>query len=125
MYNCIYKIDNIRLYIRNGLLFMYAIFQIGKKQYRVVNDQSIYIDRVHVDVGNQIEFDQVLFIRNNNDVRIGNPFIKNVKIITTVLSHHLNKKIQIIKFRRRKHSLKSQGHRQCMTKIKIINISKI
>lgn len=101
---------------------MYAVFQIGKKQYRVFNEQIICVERIDANIGAQLIFDQVLFIKQNNECQIGNPFIKKMKIIATVLNHNLHKKIKIIKFHRRKHYRKIQGHRQHFTKIKIINI---
>lgn len=102
---------------------MYAVFQIGNKQYRVFTQQIIHIEQVHVSIGNVLEFNQVLFVKDNNSFQVGDPFIKNMKITATVLDHYLSKKVKIIKFRRRKHYRKTQGHRQHFTKIKIINIS--
>lgn len=105
---------------------MYAVFRIGSKQYRVFEGQVIDIERVNYNIGEKIEFDQVLFIKDHDDyIRIGNPFVIDVKIIAKVLIHNLTKKIKIIKFRRRKHFSRSQGHRQCFTKIKIMSISRI
>lgn len=104
---------------------MYAVFQIGNKQYKVFNTQIIYIDRVKANVGDQLEFNQILFVKINDFFQIGNPFIKKIQIIATVLDHNLGQKINIIKFRRRKHSRKSQGYRQHITKIKIVNINSI
>lgn len=101
---------------------MYAVFQIGNRQYRVFNNQIIFIERINVDIGEQFEFDQVLFFKNDHFFQIGDPFIKKMKVIATVLEHNLDHKIKIVKFRRRKHYRKSQGHRQNITKIKIINI---
>ncbi|CAD83616.1 50S ribosomal subunit protein L21 [Candidatus Blochmanniella floridana] len=102
---------------------MYAVFQIGSKQYYVRTGQVIFIDRVKLDIGNQIEFNQVLLIRDMKNIYIGNPFIQNGKIIADILDHSLGKKIRIVKFRRRKHFRKFQGHRQCMTKIKVVKIN--
>lgn len=101
---------------------MYAVFQIGNRQYRVFNNQIIKIERINIKIGSKVEFNQILFVKNNDSFQIGNPFIKNMKIIAIVQNHELNKKIKIVKFRRRKHSRKLQGHRQQMTKIKITNI---
>lgn len=98
---------------------MYAVFQIGKKQYRVFNKQIIYVDRINVNIGKILEFNQVLFLKDNNDFYLGNPFIEKFKVIATVLDHNLDQKIKIVKFRRRKHFRRIQGHRQRLTKIEI------
>ncbi|ADV33502.1 50S ribosomal protein L21 [Candidatus Blochmanniella vafra str. BVAF] len=101
---------------------MYAVFQIGSKQYYVCAGEIIYIDRMIANIGSRIEFNQVLFIKDNDCIQIGNPFINSGKVVAQIICHDRCKKIKIIKFRRRKHFRKSQGHRQHITKIKILNI---
>ncbi|URJ29341.1 50S ribosomal protein L21 [Blochmannia endosymbiont of Camponotus modoc] len=102
---------------------MYAVFQTGSKQYRVVEGQVIHIERLDIDVGNHVEFNQILLIESNECLHIGSPFIKNGQIVAEIIAQSLNQKIKIIKFRRRKHFRKFQGHRQCFTTIKIISIN--
>lgn len=102
---------------------MYAVFQMGTRQYRVLIGQIICIERIKFNIGEQFELDQVLFINKNNSIYIGNPFVKTGQITATVLDHFFGKKIEIIKFRRRKHFRKFQGHRQCFTKIRILSIN--
>ncbi|URJ23141.1 50S ribosomal protein L21 [Blochmannia endosymbiont of Camponotus sp. C-003] len=102
---------------------MYAVFQTGGKQYRVVEGQLIHIEQIGIDIGNQVEFNQILLIECDDYLQIGSPFVKNGQIIAEIVAHSLNQKIKIIKFRRRKHFRKFQGHRQCFTTIKIISIS--
>lgn len=104
---------------------MYAVFQTGGKQYRVIKNQIVYIERLSVDIGDQVKFDQILIIKDNNFLQIGDPFIKNKVVIAKIIAHGLCKKIEIVKFRRRKHFRKCQGHRQHFTKIKIISIDVI
>lgn len=105
------------------LLFMYAIFQIGNRQYRVLRGQIIHIERINIDIGKQFELNQVLFVKNHDSVQIGNPFVYKGYIVAKVLDHFLDKKIEIVKFRRRKHFRKFQGHRQYLTKISIVMIN--
>lgn len=102
---------------------MYAVFQIGTRQYRVLIGQIIYIERVNVNIGEQFLINQVLCIKEKDSIQIGNPFIETGQIIAKVLDHFLDKKVEIIKFRRRKHFRKFQGHRQYMTKISIVSIN--
>ncbi|URJ30646.1 50S ribosomal protein L21 [Candidatus Blochmannia vicinus (nom. nud.)] len=102
---------------------MYAVFQIGGKQYRVTEGQIINVERIGVNIGNQVEFNQILLLKCNDCLQIGYPFIKEGKVIAEIVEQNVNRKIEIIKFRRRKHFRKFQGHRQCFTKIKIKSIN--
>lgn len=102
---------------------MYAVFQTGGKQYRVVEKQIIFVEQLEVGIGDEIKFHQILMIRNSDVLQIGNPFVKDGIITAEVIAHSLSKKIEIVKFRRRKHFRKRQGHRQCFTQIKIISIN--
>lgn len=101
---------------------MYAVFQIGNRQYRVITGQIICIERININIGERLELNQVLFIKKKDSIQIGNPFIKTGRVIAKVLEHFFDKKIEIIKFRRRKHFRKFQGHRQYITKIRIVTI---
>ncbi|WHL24998.1 MAG: 50S ribosomal protein L21 [Candidatus Blochmannia vicinus] len=102
---------------------MYAVFQIGSKQYCVTEGQIINVEKIGINVGNQVEFNQILLIKRNDRVQIGYPFVKEGKIIAEIVEQNIDRKIEIIKFRRRKHFRKFQGHRQCFTKIKITSIN--
>lgn len=104
---------------------MQAIFQSGGKQYRVCEGQIVCLEKLILDVGNNIIFDKILMLFNENNILLGNPIIPNKTIVGTVISHIKGKKIKIIKFRRRKHYRKNQGHRQFFTNVKIINIESI
>ncbi|MGP1930721.1 MAG: 50S ribosomal protein L21 [Arsenophonus sp. ET-YP4-MAG3] len=101
---------------------MYAVFQSGAKQHRVTKSQIIRLEKLDIAIGETIEFNKVLMIAGNNNIKIGSPFIKDIKIKAKVIAHGRSEKIKIIKFRRRKHSRKQQGHRQWFTDIKIISI---
>ncbi|QJC35061.1 50S ribosomal protein L21 [Enterobacteriaceae endosymbiont of Donacia piscatrix] len=101
---------------------MYAIFDNYGKQYKVIEGQIIKLEKIQGVIGNKIEFNNVLLISNKNKLNIGNPIVPGGKVIAEIISHGKNKKIKIIKFRRRKHYRKIQGHRQLFTNIKIIKI---
>ncbi|AKC60270.1 50S ribosomal protein L21 [Blochmannia endosymbiont of Camponotus (Colobopsis) obliquus] len=102
---------------------MYAVFQNGGKQYQVTEGQTIQIEKLPTKIGEKITFNTIMIIVDTNNIQIGNPFIKNKTIEAETISHNKNKKIKIIKFKRRKHFRKTQGHRQWFTNIKIININ--
>ncbi|WWO99128.1 MAG: 50S ribosomal protein L21 [Candidatus Dasytiphilus stammeri] len=102
---------------------MYAVFQTGGKQYRVKTGQIIRLEKLKIVKGKTINFDQVLMVVNGNNINIGAPLVKGGRVSADIIDHDRGKKIQIIKFRRRKHYRKKQGHRQWFTTVKINNIS--
>ncbi|QJC34313.1 50S ribosomal protein L21 [Enterobacteriaceae endosymbiont of Donacia cinerea] len=101
---------------------MYAIFDSCGKQYKVIQGQTIKLEKITGKIGDKIEFKNILIIYEKNKLNIGNPIIPGAKIIAQIILHGKNKKIKIIKFRRRKHFRKTQGHRQLFTNIKILKI---
>ncbi|WWP01362.1 MAG: 50S ribosomal protein L21 [Candidatus Dasytiphilus stammeri] len=101
---------------------MYAVFQTGGKQYRVTSGQLIRLEKLNIDNGKNIDFDQVLMVVDGNNINIGAPLVKGGRVSANIIGHERGKKIKIIKFRRRKHYRKKQGHRQWFTTVKINNI---
>jgi large subunit ribosomal protein L21 len=98
---------------------MYAIIATGGKQYKVTEGEALKIEKLKTEVGGQVEFDQVLMLVDGEKVEIGTPYLEGVKIIGEVEEQGRGEKINIIKFRRRKHHMKRQGHRQDFTKVKV------
>ncbi|MCR3754750.1 MAG: 50S ribosomal subunit protein L21 [Candidatus Westeberhardia cardiocondylae] len=106
------------------LMYMYAIFHYGGKQYKASKNNVIFLEKLPLKINSTLVLNHVLMIVDDNNVIIGAPYIKTGKIIASVLSHGRGNKIVIIKFRRRKHHKKMQGHRQWFTSIKINEICK-
>ncbi|QCI17779.1 50S ribosomal protein L21 [Buchnera aphidicola (Acyrthosiphon lactucae)] len=104
---------------------MYAVFVSGGKQYRVTKNQIIRLEKLNNPLGTTIEFDKILMISHKDCIKIGTPFIKGSIIKAHIQNHGRLKKIKIIKFNRRKHYKKQQGHRQNFTDVKIIDINNI
>jgi large subunit ribosomal protein L21 len=102
---------------------MYAVIQTGGKQYRVAEGDTLKIEKIVADAGATVELDKVLMIADGDNVRVGQPFIEGGKITATVNAHGRGKKVNILKFRRRKHHMKRQGHRQWFTELTITGIS--
>ena len=100
---------------------MYAVIQTGGKQYRVTEGQTLKVEKLPVEVGESMDIDKVLMVANGDDVKVGTPYVG--KVTATVKSHGRDDKVTIIKFRRRKHSRKTQGHRQSYTEIEITGIA--
>ncbi|MEE3607461.1 MULTISPECIES: 50S ribosomal protein L21 [Avibacterium] len=101
---------------------MYAVFQSGGKQHRVSEGQVVRLEKLEISTGESVEFDSVLMVVNGEDVKIGAPVVAGAKVVAEVVSHGRGDKVKIVKFRRRKHSRKQQGHRQWFTEVKITGI---
>jgi large subunit ribosomal protein L21 len=102
---------------------MYAVIESGGKQHRVVEGEVLNVELLEAAAGEKIDFSEVLMVGNGTDVKIGAPFVAGGKVSAEVVGHGRGDKIRIIKFRRRKHYRKQQGHRQWFTQIKITAIS--
>jgi len=101
---------------------MYAIFESGGKQHRVVEGETLKLEKIEAATGAKVEFDKVYLVANGEDVKVGAPVVKGAKVTAEVVNHGRGDKVKIIKFRRRKHSMKRQGHRQWFTEVKITGI---
>ncbi|WP_332398050.1 50S ribosomal protein L21 [Vibrio metschnikovii] len=102
---------------------MYAVFQSGGKQHRVSEGQTLRLEKLDVETGATVEFDKVLLIANGEAIQVGAPLVEGGKVTAEVVQHSRGDKIKIVKFRRRKHSRKQQGHRQWFTEVKITGIN--
>ena len=102
---------------------MYAVIQTGGKQYRVAEGDTLKVEKIVADTGATVELDKVLMIADGDSVKVGRPYIEGGKITATVNAHGRGKKVQILKFRRRKHHMKRQGHRQAYTELEITDVS--
>ncbi|GAB2894425.1 50S ribosomal protein L21 [Microbulbifer echini] len=101
---------------------MYAVFESGGKQHRVEEGEVLRLEKLEVATGETIDFDKVLMVVDGDKINIGAPVVDGAKISAEVVSHGRGEKVRIIKFRRRKHSMKRQGHRQWYTEVKITGI---
>ena len=102
---------------------MFAIVEIAGQQFKVEKDQTVYVHRLQQAEGASIELENVLLVNNNGNVQVGLPTVSGAKISATVLNHLKGDKVIVFKKKRRKGYQKSNGHRQCLTKIKINEIA--
>ena len=102
---------------------MYAVILTGGKQYRVAPGDSLRVEKLDVPAGDAVEFDRVLMVTDGEDVKIGTPYLEHGKVTAKVTAHGRGKKVEIIKFRRRKHHMKHMGHRQSYTELEITGIA--
>lgn len=101
---------------------MYAVIVSGGKQHRVTEGEVLRLEKIEVATGETVDFDKVLLVANGDDVKIGAPVVDGAKVSAEVVAHGRADKVKIVKFRRRKHSMKRQGHRQWYTEVKITGI---
>ncbi len=102
---------------------MYAVIQTGGKQYRVGEGDKLKLEKLPAAEGDTVEFDKVLMVRSEEGIKAGQPFVEGSKVTARVIAHGRHKKINILKFKRRKHHMKRQGHRQYYTEVEITGIS--
>ncbi len=102
---------------------MFAIFESGGKQHRVVEGEVVRLERLDGEPGDQVTFDRVLMVANGDDVSIGEPLVEGGRVIAEVVGQGRHRKIRVIKFKRRKNYLRRKGHRQHFTEVKITAIT--
>ena len=101
---------------------MYAVVKTGGKQYRVAQGDTVNVELLTGEVGEQVSLEPVLFIGGNGEVKIGAPTLTEAKVTAEIVEHTLAKKIIVFKKKRRKSYSKKQGHRQKLTRLKILEI---
>jgi len=95
----------------------------GGKQYRVSQGDKLRVEKLDVAEGDAVEIDQVLMVVDGDDIKIGAPVLEGGKVTAEVKAHGRGAKVEILKFHRRKHHMKRQGHRQAYTELEITGIS--
>jgi len=102
---------------------VYAVFRTGGKQYRARQGERVRIEKLDAAIGDAVAFEDVLLVGEGAQVKVGAPLVKGGKVEAKVVSQGRADKIMIIKFRRRKHYKRVQGHRQSFTEVEITGIS--
>jgi large subunit ribosomal protein L21 len=102
---------------------MYAIVEIAGQQFKVTQDQYVYVHRLNAAEGAALTFDKVLLIEDGSTIQVGAPTVAGASIAAKVLDHVRGEKVLVFKKKRRKGFRKSRGHRQDFTKILIEGIT--
>ena len=102
---------------------MYAVIVTGGKQYRVREGGSLRVERLDAEEGAEIELDRVLLVGEGDRITVGRPFVEGGRVAATVKGHGRAKKINVVKFKRRKNYLRRRGHRQHFTELEIKSIT--
>ena len=101
---------------------MYAVIESGGKQHRVEEGEVLKLEKLEIATGEKVNFDKILMVGEGDSVKVGTPYVKGSQVTAEVLKQGRAKKVHIIKFNRRKHFRKQQGHRQWFTEVKITGI---
>lgn len=102
---------------------MYAIIATGGKQYKVSPGMLLDVERLSAEAGSSIRLDQVLALRTDNDFRIGQPIVQGAGVQAQVVGHPRGPKVINFKYKRRKGYHRKVGHRQELTRLKVLEIT--
>ena len=102
---------------------MYAIIESCGKQYKVAEGDVVFFEKLDVEEGKKVTFDNVVLVSDDKKVEVGAPYVKGVKVEGKVVSHGKGEKILVYKYKAKKNYRRTQGHRQPYTKVEITKIS--
>ena len=102
---------------------MYAVFKTGGKQYRAAKGDKLKIEKLDAAEGDSVEFDEVLLIGEGEGVKVGTPLVSGGKVEAKVIAQAKDKKVDVIKFRRRQNYRRTHGHRQHFSLVEITGIT--
>ena len=102
---------------------MYAIIATGGKQYKVAEGDVIRVEKLGVDAGQSVTFDQVLVVNNDAELKIGTPVVDGASVTATVVKEGKAKKVIVYKYKPKTGYHKKNGHRQLFTEVKIEKIN--
>jgi large subunit ribosomal protein L21 len=101
---------------------MYAVIATGGKQYKVTKGETLRVEKLVGDEGSTVKLDKVLMVADGDNVSVGTPTLDKASVTAKIMAHGRGEKVEIIKFRRRKHSRSQMGHRQSYTEIEVTDI---
>jgi large subunit ribosomal protein L21 len=109
--------------VRGGVFNMYAVVQIGGKQYKVQEGDVVFVDKLAIEEGEVVTFDKVLAVSQEGIITFGKPLVAGATVQAKVLGHGKGKKIIVFKYKPKKNYRRKQGHRQPYTKVQIDKIN--
>lgn len=101
---------------------MYAIFKTGGKQLKAEVGQKLFVEKLNVENGQEVVFDEVLFVGDNGKVKVGTPLVKGAKVTAKVVKNGKAKKVLVFKYKAKSNYHILKGHRQPYTQVEITNI---
>jgi large subunit ribosomal protein L21 len=101
---------------------IYAIVDVGGRQFKVFPDEVVRIPRISSQVGDSVALERVMLLSNGKNVEIGKPFLEGKTLQAEVVRHGKEKKVIVFKKKRRKNYRRKRGHRQPFTEVRIKDI---
>lgn len=101
---------------------MYAVVNTGGKQYRLTEGARVEVERCAGEVGDQVVFDQVLFVGDADEQAVGSPVVEGARVVGTIVEQCKGDKIVVFKYKKRKMYRRRTGHRQLLTRVQIDEI---
>ncbi|MBQ7153015.1 MAG: 50S ribosomal protein L21 [Clostridia bacterium] len=101
---------------------MFAVVETGGKQYKVVEQDIIFVEKLNANEGDEIVFDRVVALSNDAGFKVGTPVVDGAKVTAKVLKNGKGPKIYVLKYKAKKNEKKKIGHRQPYTKVQILSI---
>ncbi len=101
-------------------IIMFAIVNIAGQQFRVKQNDELFVHRLQGAAGDKVEFSEVLMVSKDGNITVGNT---SAKVQAEIIDHLKGDKVIVFKKKRRKGYQKMNGHRQCLTKIRINEIA--
>ena len=105
------------------VLFVYAVFETGGKQYKVNEGDVIFIERLEASEGDTVKFDKVLVVSDNDGLKVGAPYVDGAAVNAVVVKNGKAPKIYVMTYKPKKNEKKKIGHRQPYTKVQISSIA--
>ena len=101
---------------------MFAVIKSGGRQYKVSVGQKLEVNRLAVEVGKQVQFEEVLLISDANNTMVGSPFVTDAQVLATAIEHARGEKLIVFKYKSKKRYRHRRGHRQELTVFTIDDI---
>lgn len=102
---------------------MYAIIKNGGKQYKVVEGDTLQLEKINAEVGSLIKDNKVLLVANGESLEVGTPEVLNAEVVLKVVSHGKGEKVLVYKYKAKKNYRRKQGHRQPYTEVMVESIA--
>jgi large subunit ribosomal protein L21 len=102
---------------------MYAVIKTGGKQYKVSEGDTLDVEKIDGEKGNEVVFEEILMISRESEIKVGTPYVEGAKVTGEIVAQTRGSKIKVFKMKRRKGYRKKTGHRQELTGLKIKEIS--
>ena len=102
---------------------MHAIIVTGGKQYKVTEGDTLYIEKLNAEAGEEITFDKVLAVLDGDNATFGTPVVEGASVTANVVKNGKGKKVLVFKYKAKKNYRRRQGHRQPYTKVEITKVN--